>query len=358
LQKKLLGVLLSVFLVGGVLVVGAVPSSAATNGDIRSFLPDQAPANGNVLSDRFDGTDSQAHLTAVATAAVDRVDWLICPVGADTADGTGTAGIIDQSELAQCDLEAGSDSTPKSPTGGTLFAASDEAYDIKYDIPNQLDIQVRDVLVLGCIGEGRNVGGAGSTGTQNCVQELVEGTIFDDSEGGTVGQTSAGEMIQICTADTLATGGPGSGAGDFCQVGGAGAGSRGAVDARFRTWEHGDPVPNDGFVLRATTDPQTTALSLNLDHTGTGAEPNDGPDSNDSPDAATAGPLACTPLDTFTTRTVWECVAGASGTTCTSLRRRLASLPRSGLTSSEARPIPTSTRPRAVRRPTQRTQTH
>jgi hypothetical protein len=62
-------------------------------------------------------------------------------------------------------------------------------------------------------------------------------------------------------------------------------------------------------VLRATTDPQTTALSLNLDHTGTGAEPNDGPDSNDSPDAATAGPLACTPLDTFTTRTVWECVA-------------------------------------------------
>jgi hypothetical protein len=67
LKTKVLATLVTVFLVGGLLVATAGPALA--DDPPASFLPDgdgAAGADGDVLSDRFDGVDTLAHLTVVA----------------------------------------------------------------------------------------------------------------------------------------------------------------------------------------------------------------------------------------------------------------------------------------------------
>ena len=150
-MRKLTSIMLAVVVAMTVVVAAAPVAPAGTKGAIRSFLPDSTTGpegSGLVLSDRSDGVDLVAHLTAVAAPAIERVDWLLCPPGADGGDG-----LIDQDELAQCDFEIGSDSQPNIISSGDPFApANDRAYDVIFGAGAVPGLHVVDVLVLGCAG--------------------------------------------------------------------------------------------------------------------------------------------------------------------------------------------------------------
>src|SRR5918999_1954865 len=106
-------ILLTLGMVCGVVVGGAPPASAADPPE--SFFPDgdgAAGFAGNVLSDRFDGVDSRAHLTLVATPEATRAAWYRCPQKAD--DDNGFPGTIDQEELGLC-TKIGEDTVPVVP---------------------------------------------------------------------------------------------------------------------------------------------------------------------------------------------------------------------------------------------------
>src|SRR5688572_16772321 len=112
---------MTVALIGGLLAFAATPAQAAVPFDTQNFLPDDTTpfaVNYNRLSDRFDGTDSLAHLTNVSTPDTERVKWYACPTG--TVGGTGTSfggAAGDQAKLANCTTVIGEDTTPRQPTG-------------------------------------------------------------------------------------------------------------------------------------------------------------------------------------------------------------------------------------------------
>ena len=290
MHTRLSSILLTLALVGGVLAFAATPAFAAN--PPASFMPDSGSPVADVgtdttwsdvLSDRFDGVDQLAHLTAVATLNIERMEWYACPTGADGGDS-----VINQTEFAQCNISIGSDTTGVSPTASTAFNPADKAFDVFWDVPTALDTQVRDILAVACVGAGTTLSGAG----QNCQQTLEENITLDDAAGGTTGQTSTGEIKSFCTADTN---GPGVG-GDACNVGGTAQGTtaRAAIDALFKAWNHGDPIPNTGAVVRVSTSSDFGAASdifLDLDY---------GADANNDPDAVDNS-STCLLIETFTT---------------------------------------------------------
>ncbi|MFN2525673.1 MAG: hypothetical protein ABR505_05345, partial [Actinomycetota bacterium] len=282
MSKKLLGLCTVVALVAALLGANTLPAAANHTGDgppPASFLPDDdatgtvTGALGTVLSDRSDGTDNAAHLTAVALPAAERVQWRACP--------TSVTPPVDNTELGQCNIILGTDTTAKTPGQATLFGTPDEAYDIKFNVPANMDADVNtatpqfDVLVLQCAGTGESLPPAANA---TCSSDLEEAIVFDDAESGEP-DTSSGEMISICTADSASLGGPESStagtvatatAEDPCEANPSGFttltdAQKAEVAARFRPWEHGDPVPNDGFVLRVTTSPDLVTGSTDAE---------------------------------------------------------------------------------------------
>ena len=289
--------------------MAAFPVTANATHDTASpvsFLPDEngtAVSRSDILADRFDGTDNSAHVTAVTNNTPDRVQWRVCPTVVTDA-GPGGGG-ISAAELAQCNIIMGEDTTPNVPGSSGVFASADEAYDILYNVPASLDGQTRDVLVLACVGSGE-ITDPGA-GTVNCQTTLEENTIFDDAETGEPDATT-GEMVSYCTADT--TGGPGGGgglAGDPCQFANAvGATQQAQVASRFKPFPHGSPVPNDGFVIRATT-------STDVGGEIHGAR-DYGADSDQDPQTADQT-TACTVIQAQADRITWECIfPDAAGT--------------------------------------------
>lgn len=253
-------------MVAGLLVVAAATPAMAQDPPPASLHPDEdglagGGIVGNRLSDRSDGTDQAAHLTAVAPPATDRVQWRLCP--------TATAPPLDQADLAACNIIVGEDTTAETPgVGGGFAPTPDEAYGITYDIPVTENTPegsatgTRDVAVLACIGAGENLAAGG-----NCVGTLEEGIFLDDASTADP-DTTSGEMTQICTNNA----GPGASdvnlaancLYDINQDGVIGpadndtAAEQAAVDANFGPFIHGDAVPNNGFVLRATTSTDLT----------------------------------------------------------------------------------------------------
>jgi hypothetical protein len=293
---------MSLALISGLLVVFAAPAFAEDPPSM--FLPDDDNTNisdSRVLSDRFDGTDSQTHLTVVATSDTDRVDFYACPVA--------VGATVEQAELPQCNVLIGTDSTPNTPLAGTTLNPADEAYDVFWDIPNNLDLNFRHIVGLACIGAGTTLP---PSSNPNCRQTVEENILLDDAAGGTSGQTTTGEMVSYCTADTAANGGPSNGGANPCEVGATTVNTtqRAAVDARFKPFHHGDAIPNDGVVIRATTSPDIAgALS------GTGGATNPaslflaldfGADANNDPQTNDSGRY-CNIIDDKTTFKLWEC---------------------------------------------------
>jgi hypothetical protein len=269
LHKKLLSTVLTLALVGGLL--SAVASVAeAQDPPPASLLPDEdgtaAPAKfGNRLSDKPDGTDDVAHLTAVAPAAAERVQWRRCPTTATTP--------LDNAELATCNVIIGEDTEGKTVGAPGAFVSPDEAYDITWDIEVS---GVVDIAVLACVGAGENVEGGG-----NCLATLEEGITVEDTDDPDPTDTSAGEITSICTAGPVVCTGPGSG-------------------ALFSPWTHGDPVPNDGFTIRATTSPELN-VAPNLHAELFAAS------SASEQDGAALADVACVVVTAVATHAEWEC---------------------------------------------------
>jgi hypothetical protein len=287
-------------LVAGVLAFTATAANAASTSSPTSFHPDEDGTTvsiGNVLADRFDGTDTTAHLTAVTNTAPDRVQWRVCP--AATTDGGPGGGGISAAELGACNITIGEDTEPRVPGTTGIFTSADKYWDVNYDVPAALDNQTRDILVLGCVGAGEVTDPA--AGTVNCQTKLEEGVILDDANTGEPDVTT-GEMVSYCTADNDALGGPGVGgtlATDPCQAEfAASSADSAAITARFKAFPHGSPVPNNGFVIRTTTSTDITTLRGARDY---------GPDADADP-AAPDQDVACTILSTLADRINWQCV--------------------------------------------------
>jgi hypothetical protein len=306
MQKRFFGVLLTVALVGGLLSAAATPAFANHNDGPppASLLPDDDGVGaviGTVLSDRNDGTDGAAHLTALAPPFVERVQWRKCP--------TTVTAPIDNADITACNVILGDDAEGDPLGTGTAFppTSADEAYELFLNITAQMETDSpADVITLGCNAN------PGET-LANCVAVLDEGIVFNDAESGLPGtQASSAEMFAICTADTAATGGPGAGVDDVCQVGGANAGTPAEVADRFNDWGHGDPVPNDGFVLRVSTSPDlNTANDLSAFRDWTGIGGGDG--GTGESDNGDQNNLPCTVLDSNASRAIWECVFPDAG---------------------------------------------
>jgi hypothetical protein len=103
-------------------------------------------------------------------------------------------------------------------------------------------------------------------------------------------------MTLWCHSDV--DGGPGSGSGDTCQIGGAGAGTDAQVGARFAAFPHGTNVPNNGFVVRAVTSDDVTTAAWGVDW---------GADAQTDPNARDQG-TNCTLRGTQANFKTWECV--------------------------------------------------
>jgi hypothetical protein len=249
MYRKLLSVLLTAALVGGLLIAAALPAAANHTGDGPppvSLLPDDdgwgAGFPANFLSDKSDGTDQLAHLTAIAPGGADRVEWRRC--------SAAVTAPVDNADLAAgCNVTIGEDTTPAAAATG--FAAN-EAYDVTWNI----DVSgTFDFAVLACVGTEDDIDGG------DCVAVLEEGVVVEDTNDADLNDTTAGEMTEFCTATPLTdclydT----NEDGDTTDAGDADTGAeKSTVDARFKPYTHGQPVPNGGVVIRATTSTELDA---------------------------------------------------------------------------------------------------
>lgn len=139
----------------------------------------------DILSDKADGVDTTAHLTAVTSAAgspgaadpgATVVQWYFCDAGL-TPPSCPSSGLI------------GSDSTPTTPvqTPGYSGSSIDDAWSIGWDIPASLDNVTKDIVVEGC-------NGAPDSTFSNCAEDVVGSVLLDDSGTGNNPQTTAGEI--------------------------------------------------------------------------------------------------------------------------------------------------------------------
>jgi len=298
LQKRVLGALLGVCLISGMLAIGAAPAQAARPFGIQQFHPNDTPnfvgpcggggpnCRGDLLSDKFDGTDAVAHLTAVATPETDSVTWYACPENFTAAAGTDEPPAPTNAQLASCNVTIGSDSTGVvPPIGPSASSPADEAYDVNWDIPGSLDQQRRDIVALACIGAGQNL----DNPQPNCRADVEQSIFLEDAQTGVAAnQSTSGEM-------TIYRTGAANGA-----CGGSPLSS--ACTSNFKPFTHGSPVPNNGFTLRATTSDDVGSLAALVNSPSDAqTEPSGSNDLN--------GPT-CTLLQTATNFKTWECVLG------------------------------------------------
>jgi hypothetical protein len=240
-----MGLLLGLCLVAGILVVGGAVAQAARPFNVQQFMPNDTQnwsacpvaspgCKPDALSDKFDGVDSLAHLTAVASAETETVTWYACPLGTPSAPTN--------SDLVKCTVTIGSDSTGViPPIGPAASSPADEAYDVTWDVPGSLDQQRRDIVALACIGPGQNLDGAEA----NCRADEEDSIFLEDAQTGNAqNQTTAGEFGRYRTFQTCI---------------GTATGSS-ACDPFFKAFPHGSPVPNDGFDFQAFTSDDVTTL--------------------------------------------------------------------------------------------------
>jgi len=258
LHKKLTSVFLTLGLVAGMLVVLSAPALAThtESNSTASLMPAQL-ADKDQLSDAFDGTDSLAHLTAIADADATQATWYVCTAGNDPYNNP-----------TECDL-IGTDSSATVPapeaTHATIESAA--AFDIKWNIPATLDTdatgELYDIYVESCTGAPGPQTTAPAT---NCSDDAVVNVYLDDGAGaegagqpaGSGPQLPTGEITGVCNE---VIGGATPAATDPC----------GAPGAFNGTGSHGSTVPADGFTVRFTTSADVITAGACLDY-GAGAD--------------------------------------------------------------------------------------
>lgn len=233
----------------------AVPAQAAHTApdNLSVFMPNGDYGDKNQLSDQFDGQDNLAHLTAVASVDTDNVTFFACPAGQVPFNDAGTS----VSRNAGCDV-VGTDSAGQSPGEFDEHgeATSDEAYEVFWNIPADLDGETVDIFALACQGaEGTSDTDPNDGTPDNCIQDEELGVYLEDSSDED--DLISGEIVGICTAtgsnvtDTTPNAGD---TGNRCFNEDDGD-SIALEDRPFREdlAIHGGIVPDDGFTLRFTT---------------------------------------------------------------------------------------------------------
>ena len=293
MHRRKWSLLLVVCLVAGVLVNVVPPAAAQPQRPfaIQQFEPNdtQFASGGNCvspppgtpqgciadyLSDKFDGVDKLAHLTAVATPETTQVTWYACPLGTT---------VTTQAALSSCNVIIGNDHVGAVPASSPLGPQVDEAYDVTWDIPGQLDQQRRDIVALACIGTAQQVEGS----TANCLVDEEDSIFLEDASTGTAqNQTTSGEFGQYRTLQGCFNVAPGN---NTC-------------DAAYKPFPHGSPVPNGGFDFKAFTSDDINNLQSAV---------NEPADANQEPSNATFdGFVNCTLEQTFTDFKRWRCALG------------------------------------------------
>jgi hypothetical protein len=273
--------------------VAAPPATAQSSRPfaIQQFEPNDtrfasggncAPANpgtpqgcmADYLSDKFDGVDKLAHLTAVASEKTTQVTWYACPLG---------TSVTTQAALRTCDVVIGTDATGVVPISGPLGPEIDEAYEILWDIPGQLDHQRRDIVALACIGTAQQVEGF----NPNCRVDEEDSIFLEDATTfAAQHQTTSGEFGQYRTLQGCFNVAP----------------DNAGCDRSYKPFPHGSPVPNDGFDFKAFTSDEVNNLQSAVN------EPADA--SNEPNDASFDGFVNCTLEVTFTDYKQWRCAIG------------------------------------------------
>lgn len=255
MHKKYLSVLTAVAMVVGLLSLAAAPAQAAHTApdSLSVFMPNGAYDDKNQLSDQFDGKDSLAHLTAVASVDADSVTFFVCP---DTQTPFNDAG-TSVSRNPGCDV-IGTDSSGVQPSELDVHGdpTSDEAYEVFWNIPQELDGETRDIFALACQGSEGTADADPNDGVpDNCIIDDEQNIYLEDSSDED--DLISGEITGICTA-------PGSNINDTTpNAGNAGNrcfndGTGGSISLNNRPFKsdlaiHGGIVPDDGFTLRFTT---------------------------------------------------------------------------------------------------------
>src|SRR5437667_50048 len=123
-KTGLAGVALVGLAASGLVAVTSTTAMAAVPASVSNLHPNDTLANDSVLSDRTDGVDSLAHVTAVASTDTQAIEWFACPdaySGTDpTASGSG------------CQSE-GVDTTPTTPAAGIPGGGTRSAFDFLWD---------------------------------------------------------------------------------------------------------------------------------------------------------------------------------------------------------------------------------
>jgi len=209
----------------------AVPPSAGVN-----LHPDDtytaASRMADVLSDRFDGVDSLAHVTSIASTDTQAVEYFVCPT-TFVAGGDPTTG------ASGCQ-SFGVDTTGVKPN---VPVANSVAFDVNWDIPPSLDNQVRDIVDWNC-------SQAASRIAANCFSTDEDDITLDDSSTGGGNQTTTGEFIKPT---------------------------------------HGQAQPNSsGFTIVARTSPDVNSVQFCADLASATSQPTGGCDAADTLGAPTA----------------------------------------------------------------------
>lgn len=276
-RGKRVAALATVFATAAFMVQLAMPSALAVSAPdnvgsifpahdvaITTFANDYSGATGTdmaILSDKGDGVDSAAHLTAVSSPADTTVttatlmNWYYC----DSAALPGATG--DLCTLIGTDTTATSAFETATYTGGTI----DDAWSITWDILPALDNLTKRIVAEGC-------NGAPDSTHSNCTADSVPGVLLDDSSSGANPQTSSGEITSSANGSALSD--------------------------------------SAALTLTASTSPELTAVAFGFDPAvGSG---DDGDSPNGSNDVDTNGPYADTiPTTTATARTWSVTVTGA-----------------------------------------------
>ncbi|MFP5353472.1 MAG: hypothetical protein ACLGIB_13025, partial [Actinomycetota bacterium] len=214
------------------------------------FMPNGDYDDKDQLSDQFDGKDNTAHLTAVTSSDADNVTFFVCPTGQVPFNDAGTS----VSRNPGCDA-VGTDNTGQQPTDFDAHgdATSDEAYEVFWNIPQDLDGETVDVFALACQGTTGTADSDPNDGTpDNCIQDEESGVYLEDSSDED--DLISGEIVSICTAEGSNDPAPLSDLDNRCFF----DSNEDPISLNNRPFRsdlaiHGGIVPNDGFTLRFTT---------------------------------------------------------------------------------------------------------
>jgi hypothetical protein len=253
LYRKRLSIILSMVMVASLMALVAPTASQAQQAGQRplvvgNLMPNQTYSDKDQLSNKFDGVDSAAHLTAITSPNADRVTWFVCASTA-TSPAVGTANCRDIGTDA-----SGIQPRPANPA--QFDAGSYRAFDITWNMQD-VPTNIYNIVTRACAGAPSADRSGPAAGDQNTVPEncrdTVESLISVDNVATTFppqpGAFGTGEIVGICigtTAECLPT-----------AQGGTGTGT-------FQPATHGGTVPTDSFSVSFRTSSDVTAAGACL----------------------------------------------------------------------------------------------